>query len=109
MIHRHLTNIFWHILDIDNDVRKVSKYLKQLDKDELKDMFRELGLSYKTVKNKYTDSDAVYADDLICAWILKKDSVMTAKEYPGGPTWNNLMKALREISHQGIADQICEY
>ena len=94
--------------DIDKDTRKVKKKLRALKKDELKNIFEELGLFRSTLENKYGDDIIVYADDLICAWILGRDDVLTSDDYPGGPTWENLIRALREFGHNGVANDIGE-
>ena len=92
--------------DLDRDVGKVKKRLKPLDKDELKQLFEELGLSDATLRNKYSHSVQVYADDLIRAWILGRDNVLTSEEYQGGAQMVNLKKALKVLGHNGIADEI---
>ena len=92
--------------DLDRDVGKVKKRLKPLDKDELKQLFEELGLSDSTLRNKYSHSVQVYADDLIRAWILGRDNVLTSEEYQGGAQMVNLKKALKVLGHNGIADEI---
>jgi hypothetical protein len=92
-------------LNIDRDVRKVKRLLRPLKKAELKQLFEELGLSDSTLREQQSDGVAVYADDLVRAWILGKDGVLKSKEYPGGATWGNLKKALIELGH-GIAEEI---
>ena len=91
--------------DIDRDVLKAKGLLTSLDKNELKDLFRELGLSDMTVRNKYSDDLSVYAEDLIRSWILEKDAVLKSEVYLGGATWENLKKAL-QLKHTGIANKI---
>ena len=80
--------------------------MKSLDKDHLKELFRELGLYDATLINRYSDSVIAYADDLITAWIQERDGVLTVDDYPGGATWENLRKALQELGHNGIAAAI---
>ena len=94
------------IADIDRDVLKAKRLLESLDKNELKDLFRELGLSDTTVRKKDSDSLDVYAEDLIRSWILEKDAVLESEVYHGGATWDNLKKALTESKHIGIARKI---
>ena len=53
------------IADIDQDMSKAKCVLIHLDKDELGDLFRELGLYDTSVRDKYTDSLNDYAEDLI--------------------------------------------
>ena len=77
--------------DIDRDVRRVKGCLKNLDKEELKDLFQELGLFDQTVCNRYSDSSrAEYSEELVRAWILGRDGVLLDQEgYEGGATWEN--------------------
>ena len=88
--------------DINKDGRKVKKLLKPLDKDELKELFEELGLSDATLRNKYSYSAVVYLDDLVRLWIQARDDVLDR----GGATWENLKSALQELGHKGIANEI---
>ena len=87
-------------LDIDHHVTEAKDILKYLGKQELKDLFRELGLYHSTISNKADSADLnEYADELICKWILEKDDVIQ-------PTWENLKKALQKFKHFGIARNI---
>ena len=79
-------------LDIDKDILQVKEILRSLEKQDLKNLFRELGLYDHTVRNKDSESLEVYAEDLVRAWILGKDNVVK-----GGATWENLKKALVKI------------
>ena len=93
--------------DIDRDVRRAKGCLKNLDKEELKDLFQELGLFDQTVRNRYLDSSrAEYSEELVRAWILGRDGVLDQEGYEGGATWENLRKALRELNHIGVAAEI---
>ena len=77
--------------DIDRDVHRVKGCLKNLDKEELKDFFQELGLFDQTVCNRYSDSSrAEYSEELVRAWILGRDGVLDQEGYEGGATWENL-------------------
>ena len=81
--------------------------MKFLSKNQLKDLFRELGLADSTLQNCFETADKdEYADNLLHAWINKRDYVLTSTEYPGGPTWENLKKALHNIGHHGAAEAI---
>ena len=102
---KHLLNCLLST-DVNRDVRKVKVLLTNLDKNELRELFRELGLFDATVQNKYSGSIRVYANDLIRLWILGEDGVLELEKYRGGPTWENLKKALIELNHNGIAEQI---
>ncbi|CAI8044532.1 Carbonic anhydrase 1 [Geodia barretti] len=92
-------------LNIDRDVRRAKGCLKHLDKDELKDLFQELGLYHSTVQNSYSGSTrAEYSERLIRDWIRGEDGVLTSEDYSGGATWENLRKALKELNHHGVAN-----
>ena len=88
--------------DIDKDVRRVKEILKPLNRDELKELFEELGLSDATLRNKYSDSTMAYLDDLVRGWILRRDAVLDR----GGATWESLKKVLQRLGHNGIAANI---
>ena len=93
--------------DIEYDVPKAKIHLRNLKKEELKDLFQELGLFDSTVQNNFSHSSRdAYADDLIRTWIIEKDGVLTSEEYRGGATWENLRKALKTFNHHGIARRI---
>ena len=91
-------------LDIDKDILQVKEILRSLEKQDLKNLFRELGLYDHTVRNKDSESLEVYAEDLVRAWILGKDNVVNS--YQGGATWENLKKALVKINYVGVARSI---
>ena len=86
-------------LDIDKDGPVVKQLLKPLNRDELKQLFEELGLSDTTLRNKYELDNVVYADDLIHAWMLGKDRVLEM----GGVTKENMIIALKKIGQNGRA------
>ena len=88
-------------LDIDKDILQVKEILRSLEKQDLKNLFRELGLYDHTVRNKDSESLEVYAEDLVRAWILGKDN-----SYQGVATWENLKKALVKINYVGVARSI---
>jgi hypothetical protein len=94
-------------LDISRDLHIAKRHLQHLSKQEMKELFLELGLFDATVRDNFTDSSRdTYAEDLIRAWILGKDGIMIKEEYKGGATWENLKKALRNINHPGVAAAI---
>ena len=95
-----------YIISIDKDVEQAITIFKNLDSDDLRSLFRILGLAHQTVQNKYNGPVKAYADDLIRAWIQGKDRVLELKDYPGGPTWENLKKALLKNGHKGTAAKI---
>ena len=88
--------------DIDKDGRRVKDLLKPLNRDELKELFEELGLSDATLRNKYSDNTMAYLDDLVRGWILRRDAVLDR----GGATWESLKKVLQRLGHNGIAANI---
>ena len=86
---------------------KAKGCLKHLDKEDVKDLFQQLGLYDSTVQNNYSDGTrAAYCEGLIRAWILGRDGVLMKEDYSGGAMWENLRKALRELNHHGIAKDI---
>lgn len=88
--------------DLEKDEMTVQDHLKDLTKEELKSLFRKLGLSSARVENSYDSSLTVYRDDLVRSWILEDDRV----QEKGGATWESLRGALRSIGKTGIADSI---
>ena len=80
--------------------------LQYLTKDELMDVFRELGLYDHAVRNEYSASLSVYISDLLRAWILGKDGVLQSEIYQGGATWENLRSALISLNHRGTAEKV---
>ena len=89
-------------IDINKDGCQVKRLLNSLDRDNLKALFEELGLSETTLGNKYSDSAVAYLDDLVRSWIQARDDVLER----GGPTWENLKKALKKLGHNGIAIEV---
>ena len=87
---------------IDKDSRRVKELLKPLNRDELKELFEELGLSDATLRNRYSDNTMAYLDDLVRGWILRRDAVLDR----GGATWESLKKVLQRLGHNGIAANI---
>ena len=74
-----------------------------LGKEELRDLFRDLGLANATLQNHFKDHGLnEYAEDLLLAWINKRDGVLKK----GGPTWGNLKTALTNKGHNGAVEEI---
>ena len=94
------------LLDINPDVRRARELLKHLEKNELRELFMELGLFDSTLQNKYTFSISAYCNDLLRAWILGRDGVLKSEVYGGGATWENLKEALVALDHHGVAEKI---
>ena len=86
---------------LDDDIT-VQDHLKSLLKEELKELFRRLGLSPTRVELKYDSALNVYRNDLVRSWILEDDKVIEK----GGATWENLRDVLRSMDKIGIADSI---
>ena len=89
-------------IDINKDGCQVKRLLNSLDRDNLKALFEELGLSETTLGNKYSYSAVAYLDDLVRSWILGKDDVLDR----GGATWESLKSALKKLGHNGIANKV---
>lgn len=88
--------------DLEKDEMTVQDHLKDLTKEELKYLFRKLGLSSARVENSYDSSLTVYRYHLVRSWILEDDRVQEKR----GATWESLQGALRSIGKTGIADSI---
>ena len=108
MVRQTIYNIYLYVpTDINKDIHIVKGCLDNLDKEDLKQLFQELGLFHSTVQNNFSDSSRnSYAEDLIQSWILGKDEVLNSEQYIGGATWENLRKALTKINHHGVAERI---
>ena len=73
-----------------------------LNKEQLRDLFRDLGLADRTLQDHYaTPGVGQYADSLLRAWINEEDYVPT-----GGATWETLKTTLESIGCGGAANQI---
>ena len=94
---------FYLSADIDRDFIDAKKVLVDfLDKEQLRDLFRELELAHRTLQNHFgTPGVGQYADSLLRAWIKEEANVPT-----GGATWENLKTALQSIGCGGAANQI---
>ena len=85
-----------HTAGID-DHFTVTKYLDDLANKQIIRLGTALGLLYPKLKNMDN-----LPDDMVYAWLLKEDKVLQI----GAPTWANLVKALKEISQNGVAETI---
>ena len=73
-----------------------------LNKEQLRDLFRELRLADRTLQDHYASPGVgQYADSLLRAWINEEANVPT-----GGATWENLKTALQSIGCGGAANRI---
>ena len=93
--------------DRDKDLGDTKKILvKYLNMGQLRDLFRELGLVDITLQNTYENSSiSEYADYLLQAWINNRDGVPEK----GGPTWENLERALTNEGHHGAMQHLRKY
>lgn len=98
--HSFIKSFFY--TDLENDETAVQTHLKNLTNEELKRLFRKLGLSHDRVNNNCNGSTTAYRDYLIKSWILQDDFV----KGKGGATWESLESALRSEGKTGIADEI---
>ena len=77
---------------------EVANYLRTLPNGEVTRLGLALGLTYPKLKNMLH-----CPDDMVDAWLRKEENVL---EKSGRPTWTSLVKALRGIGQEGIAQDI---
>ena len=77
---------------------EVTKFLKNLDKNDLMNLGGALGLSYPKLKEMEP-----LRGDMVAAWLNKEDFV---SEQSGEPSWESLKAALKKIGQTGLADTI---
>ena len=83
----------------------VRGYLIDLNKEQIRTLGLILGLQNTTLSNKYEGSSEInYLDDVLAAWFLKQDDVVTK----GVPSWTTLASALevQQLRQKGIASKI---
>ena len=87
----------------ESDILKITRYLRLLDKSGFLRLGMCLGLEYSSVKD-LLDSKT-YREDVIAAWLRRKDNV---EKKSGVPTWRTLVKALKnpQVKQEGIAGDI---
>ena len=73
-----------------DDLDDVRKYLLNLGHPDIYSLGLTLGLNHLHLKNM--ESSKTFREDMIAAWLLKKDQVTRR----GLPTWETLVKALRD-------------
>ena len=85
-----------------DDLIEVADYLLDLDRTDIHNLGLTLGLSHHHLKSM-RDS-ATFRDDMIAAWLVKEDQVLKR----GVPTWETLVKALRDrrVNQIGVAEKI---
>ena len=78
----------------------VTKHLRDLSNEDLIRVGGALGLYYPRLR-KMTP----LLEELVAAWLNKDDNVRVAS---GDPTWESLIKALRDIDKTGLAEEITQ-
>ena len=89
------------VLDINQDLNYI---LQNLNKEDIKSLGRCLGLSDSTVTNTESCSKKSYLEDIMRAWMMKRDNVVGK----GEPTIDNLRKALEAEGQRGIVQKLTE-
>ena len=82
------------------DHSKVVKYLKNLNRLDLKQLSKALGLSYPKLR-----TTVPLVEELVRAWLNREDNVI---ELSGEPSWKSLESALHEIGQEGLATTIAQ-
>ena len=87
-----------------DDHPEVRGYLLDLTQTDIHNLGLTLGLYHRNLKSM-RDTDT-FRDDMIDAWLQKEDQVLKQ----GVPTWETLVKALRDrsINQTQIADRIAD-
>ena len=84
----------------ENDHPNIVEALKSLSNTDLMSLGTALGLLYATVRKMDNK-----LDEMVDAWINERDNVPNTSS---PPTWAGLVKALRKIGHNGVANRIVE-
>ena len=79
----------------------VKKFLKHLSNVELRELGLELGLKNVRLRNMMIKDCML--DDMLESWLRGDDDVI---ETSGRPSWESLVKALKEAGHNGVAATI---
>ena len=80
----------------ESDLLDVTEYLTDADPKQIYHLGVVLGLSQQRVKGWLDSHSVTFLDDVITAWLQRKDMVVKR----GTPTWKTLVKALQ---HQRVA------
>ena len=85
-----------------NDLLDVTEYLLNLNQTDIYFLGLTLGLTHPHLKNM--ENSKTFREDMIAAWLQKEDEVTRR----GLPTWETLVKALRNnrVKQNGVADKI---
>ena len=103
-----LWEIFIHLLHLPfihtaiGDLVQVTDYLLGLQHIDIYNLGLTLGLYYPHLNKMETSKR--FRDDVIAAWLQKEDQVLKM----GTPTWETLVKALRDprVNQTGVASKI---
>lgn len=78
---------------------RVTEYLRIMENKEIKRLGGALGLDWPELGRMSSDLPA----EMVAAWLKEKCRAQN-------PSWNSLVKALRDIEQQGIANRVeqCE-
>ena len=86
-----------------DDLLHALEVLEGLDKERTKRLGLRLGLSPRTVNNTFSNStESQYHEDILRAWMNAVDDV----NKKGGPSWNNLYRALEDDGMSGFAERV---
>ena len=103
---RHVHTFAIHLSFIHTaigDLVQVTNYLLGLQHIDIYNLGLTLGLHQPHLKEKMKTSET-FRDDVIAAWLQKEDQVLKK----GVPTWETLVKALRDprVNQNGVASKI---
>ena len=82
-----------------SDKNTAVNYIRDLSINEIVDIGFMLGLTFETLRAMSTDK---IHEEMITAWLLKKDGVASL----GAPTWKSLGAALQKQHHNQITQRI---
>ena len=80
----------------------VKMYLRSLSNVQLREVGLELGLCWPHLKNMKEDC---MLDEMLDSWLRGEDAYDVI-ETSGHPSWQKLVKALKEAGHTGVAAKI---
>ncbi len=81
------------------DSETAMSYLEDLSIGDKINIGAGLGLTYETLRKKSTEK---FHEEMVKAWLLKKDSVATV----GIPTWKSLIAVLQEKNFTHVINRI---
>ena len=97
-----LLHIFWLLHAAIDDHLEVTDYLLDFGQTHIHNLGLALGLYHRHLKSM--SGSETFLDDMIDAWLQREDQVLKR----GMPTWENLVKALRDrrVNQIGVAEKI---